>query len=414
MSAAAVRPERIDAPFLRDPAVRAVFAAVGTGGDEVRAVGGAVRDTLLGRPVVDVDFATTAPPAVVSARGAAAGMRPVPTGIEHGTVTLVANGRAFEVTTLREDVETDGRHAVVRFGRDWTADALRRDFTMNALSLGTDGTLHDPAGGYDDILSHRIRFIGDAGSRIAEDRLRLLRLFRFHAELGFGAFDPAALSAAIRARAGLRDLAAERIAQEMRKLVLAPYAVPVAEAMQDAGILTVVLGIAYPAQLGRVVAFEAAAGLAPGATRRLAALAGRVAEDVERTAMRLRLSNADRDGMAVAVDAAPRLEPPLDLAALRVAAYRLGGDGLAASLAQAAATGGRGIANYVSAFDAIRGWPIPQLPVSGSDLIAAGMRPGPAIGAVLRSIEEWWIARGFAPDRAALVARMQQMLAAQQ
>ncbi|MGV8839320.1 MAG: CCA tRNA nucleotidyltransferase [Bauldia sp.] len=414
MSADAVRPPRIDAPFLSDPAVRAVFAAVGAGGDEVRAVGGAVRDTLLGRPVVDVDFATTALPAEVAARGEAAGMRAVPTGIDHGTITLVAGGRPFEVTTLREDVATDGRHAIVRFGRDWTADALRRDFTMNALSITPDGTLHDPSGGYEDILNQRIRFIGDADARIAEDRLRLLRLFRFHAQLGFGAFDPAALSAAIRARAGLRDLAAERIAQEMRKLLVAPHAVPVVEAMQDAGVLTVILGIAYPAQLRRVAAFETAARLEPRASRRLAAVGARVSEDVDRMAARLRLSNAEQSAMAVAVDAASRLEAGRAPSELRTAAYRLGAAGIADGLAAAAAAGGREVGSYAAAFDVVRDWPIPQLPVSGGDLIAAGMRPGPAIGAVLRSLEEWWIASGFAPDRSAVVARMQQMLAAQQ
>lgn len=409
-----MRPLRIEAAFLDDPAVRAVFAAVGVGGDDVRAVGGVVRDTLLGRDVVDVDFATTALPTDVAARGEAAGMRAVPTGIDHGTVTLVADGRHFEVTTLREDVETDGRHAVVRFGTDWTADACRRDFTMNALSVSADGTLHDPAGGYDDILNRRIRFIGDPAARIAEDRLRLLRLFRFHAQLAVTAYDPSALSAAIRARDGLRELAAERIAQEMRKLLVAPHAVPVAEAMQNAGILAVVLGIAYPAQLRRVAGFEDAARLEPAAPRRLAALGARVSEDIERMGARLRLSNAELSAITTAVDAGPALERTELQAELRAAAYRLGADGIEAGLAQAAAIGGRDVGVTVAAFGAVRDWPIPQLPVTGGDLVAAGMRPGPAIGAVLRSLEEWWIARGFAPDRRSLVARMQQMLAAQQ
>jgi len=318
------------------------------------------------------------------------------------------------MTTLREDVETDGRHAVVRFGRDWTADALRRDFTMNALSVEADGTLHDPAGGYGDILNRRIRFIGNADTRIAEDRLRLLRFFRFHAQLGFGSFDQDALSAAIRARAGLRDLAAERIGQEMRKLLLGPHATEVAAAMQDAGILTIILGIAYPAQLRRVMAFEAEAGLHPGLTRRLAALGARVNEDVQRMAVRLRLSNAERDAVATAVEAAPRLDLPLSPEDLRRTAYRLGADGIAGALAQAAASGGGPVLSVVRAWASIRDWQIPHLPVSGSDLIAAGVRPGPAIGAMLRSLEEWWIGRGFAPDRAALVSRMQQIVAAQQ
>ncbi len=417
MTSASVLPTRIAAEFLNDPDVRAVFDAIAVGGDEVRITGGAVRDFLLGRMRQDgkreIDFATTALPGIVAGRGEAAGMRAVPTGIDHGTVTLVANGRPFEVTTLREDVETDGRHAIVRFGRDWTADALRRDFTMNALSVEADGTLHDPANGYQDILDRRIRFIGDADTRIAEDRLRLLRFFRFHAQLGFGTFDPEGLSAAIRARAGLRDLAPERVGQEMRKLLLGPQAVEVAAAMQDAGILTVILGIAYPAQLRRVTEFETGARLEPVLAKRLAALGARVAEDAGRIAERLRLSNAEREGIVTAVDAAPRLDP-LTLEHLRGAAYRLGAEGIAAALAQAAAVGGRPIPSYSVAFDAIRDWPIPRLPVSGGDLLAAGMRSGPALGAVLRALEEWWIGKGFAPDRIALLSRMQQIVASQQ
>jgi len=410
-------PPRLAAGFLDDPDVRTIFEAIGVDGDEIRITGGAVRDALLTRDRPggpEIDFATTALPAIVVRRAEAAGMRAVPTGIDHGTVTLLAHGRPFEVTTLREDVETDGRHAVVRFGRDWTADALRRDFTMNALSVEADGTLHDPAGGYEDILEHRIRFIGDADTRIAEDRLRLLRYFRFHAQLGFGSFDPVALSATIRARAGLRDLAAERIGQEMRKLLLGPHAAEVAAAMEDAGILTVILGIAYPAQLRRVMAFEAEAGLGAGLTRRLAALGARVGEDVQRIAARLRLSNTERDAVAIAVDAAHALAPPLPPEALQQAAYRLGIDGIAGALAQAAASGGGPILPFARAWTSIRDWPIPQLPVSGSDLIAAGMRPGPGIGAIMRSLEEWWIGRGFVPDRTALVSRMQQIVAAQQ
>ncbi|MCW5715216.1 MAG: CCA tRNA nucleotidyltransferase [Bauldia sp.] len=414
VTSASVLPARLAASFLDDPAVRAVFDAVGVAGDEVRIIGGAVRDAILGRNPREIDYATTALPATVARRGEAAGMRAVPTGIDHGTVTLVTDGRPFEVTTLREDVETDGRHAVVRFGRDWTADALRRDFSINALSVEADGTLHDPAGGYGDILNRRIRFIGDADTRIAEDRLRLLRFFRFHAQLGFGAFDADGLSAAIRARAGLRDLAAERIGQEMRKLLLGSHAVPVVAAMQDAGILEVVLGIAYPVQLRRLVAFEAAAEIDARFTRRLAALGARVVEDVDRVALRLRLSNAERDGMAAAVTASTRLDPPPPPDELRRAAYQLGAEGIAGGLAQAVATGGGPILPWVAAFRSIQDWPVPQLPVSGADLLAAGMRPGPAIGAVLRTLEEWWIGEGFAPDRVALIRRMQQIVASQQ
>jgi len=194
---------RIDADWLREAPLRDVLAALDGAGEEARVVGGAVRNALLGEPHGDVDIATTAPPDEVIRRIEAAGFKAVPTGVEHGTVTVVADGRPFEVTTLREDVETFGRHATVAFGRDWRRDAERRDFTMNALSLSRDGTVHDYVGGLDDIAARRVRFIGDAATRIAEDYLRILRFFRFHAAYGEGALDPQGLAACIEARAGL-------------------------------------------------------------------------------------------------------------------------------------------------------------------------------------------------------------------
>lgn len=416
MSAPLPLPSLASAPFLADPAVKAVFAAIGQGGDEIRAVGGAVRDVLLGRATagVEVDLATTATPDVVTARAVRAGMRAVPTGIDHGTVTVVTAGRSFEVTTLRQDVETDGRRAVVRFGRDWTADALRRDFTINALSVSADGTLHDPAAGYADILAKRIRFIGDPDQRSAEDRLRLLRFFRFHAQLGFGAMDRDALGAAIRARRGIPLLAAERVGQEMRKLLVAPGAADVAVVMQDAGILTVVLGTAYPAQLRREMAFEGEAGLAPTVPRRLGALAVRIAEDIARVADRLRLANAERVAMEKALAASPRLDPLLQADDARRLAYRLTPDGFADALAQAAAMGGGDPTRFGAPIRAVAGWTVPVFPVTGTDLLAAGMRPGPILGKVLETLEEWWIGKGFAPDRTALLSRLQQTVAAQQ
>jgi len=193
-------PSLAGADWLRSSAVAGIFALLDRDGEEARIAGGAVRNALMGLPVTEVDFATTATPDVVEQRAAAAGIKSVPTGREHGTVTLISGGRGFEVTTLREDVETDGRRAVVRFGRNWEHDARRRDFTINALFVAADGTVVDPVGGHSDIQARRVRFIGDAGRRIAEDRLRILRFFRFHAQLGHGAPDAAGLAATIRAR----------------------------------------------------------------------------------------------------------------------------------------------------------------------------------------------------------------------
>jgi len=318
-------PTLSDAEWLVRPEVQQVFAALEQDHDEARIVGGAVRDALLGKAVGDIDFATTALPEAVMQRARSAGFKVVPTGIDHGTVTVIATGTGYEVTTLREDVETDGRRAIVRFGRDWLTDARRRDFTVNALSVDRIGTVHDPIGGYSDIAAHRIRFIGDPDRRITEDRLRILRLFRLHAEHGRGDLDRAALAASIRAREGLRDLSAERIGHEMRRLVVAPLAPATLVVMQESGILPIVLGgVGYIATFSRVTAFEAVVDVSPAMPLRLAALGCKVEEDVERLTLRLRLSNAERDRMLRGLVAARMLIPRPDGRGGRSALYRLG------------------------------------------------------------------------------------------
>ena len=226
--------DRIAADWLADPRLARLFSAIERDDETCWVVGGAVRNTLIGLPVTDVDVATTALPKVVMKRAAAAGLKPVPTGIAHGTVTVVAEGHPFEVTTLRRDVETHGRHATVHFGRDWSADAHRRDFTMNALYASLDGAVHDFVGGVADARAGLVRFIGEAATRIAEDRLRILRFFRFHAAYGRGAPDPEGLAAAIAAQAGLADLSAERIGQETMKLVVARRAAETVAVMSAA------------------------------------------------------------------------------------------------------------------------------------------------------------------------------------
>jgi tRNA nucleotidyltransferase/poly(A) polymerase len=405
------------APWLVRSEVRQVFAVLDQDRDEARVVGGAVRNALLGKPVGEVDFATTAMPEQVMRRAGAAGLKAVPTGIDHGTITIVVGKAAFEVTTLREDVETDGRHAVVRFGRDWLADARRRDFTVNALSVDRTGTVYDPIGGYPDILAGRIRFIGKADARIAEDRLRILRLFRLHAEHGRGDVDGAGLDAAIRAREGLRDLSAERIGQEMRRLVVAPRAAETFALMQDSGILSIVLGgVGYIATFARVAAFEAAAGAMPAMALRLAALGCKVEEDVERLTMRLRLSNAERDRMLRGLAAARALTPRPDGRGGRGALYRLGSeafrDGVALGLAFTGAAPDD--ADWGDLYRLPDRWRAPAFPLGGRDAVEAGIERGPALGRLLRAVEAWWIERDFAPDLTALRARLQQMIAAEQ
>jgi tRNA nucleotidyltransferase/poly(A) polymerase len=364
--------------------------------------------------VTDIDFATTARPETVMERAAAIGIKYAPTGVDHGTVTLITGGRGHQVTTLREDVETDGRHAVVRFGRDWAADAQRRDFTLNALSVDAAGTLFDPVGGYADLEARRIRFIGDPDQRIAEDYLRILRFFRFYAECGAGVIDEAGLQACIRGRDGIAGLAAERINHELCRLLVAERATDAAEAMAAAGILDIVLGGQGDITgLRRVIEFEQTAGLPSSYGRRLGALAVAASDDVDRLTARLKLANADRDILRDAAQGLGDALPPSEHE-LRERIYRNGKLSSAARLALAAARASTPIADWAGPLAALAGWEPPSFPVAGVDAIAAGIPRGPAIGRVLRELENWWISEDFRPDRNALLRRLQQIHAAQQ
>ena len=283
-----------DAPWLRSGPAARVLALLNGDGEEARVVGGAVRNALLKIPLGDIDIATTALPDEVVRRAKAAGIKCVPTGIDHGTVTLVVEAQPFEVTTLREDTETFGRKAKVAFGRDWVRDAERRDFTINGLSVDAGGIVHDHVGGLADIEARRVRFIGDASQRIAEDYLRILRFFRMHAAYGAGEPDRAGYLACIDGRAGLASLSAERVRMEMLKLLVAEGAAVAVQAMADAGLLLPIFGgVAYTGAFAAMIAVERALALPPNAVRRLAALTVAVTEDAKRVSARLRLSNAE-------------------------------------------------------------------------------------------------------------------------
>jgi len=382
------------AAFLEDPAFRRVVAAIEQEGDRARVVGGAVRNTLLGQPVDDIDVATTAPPDIVMARVRAAGLKAVPTGIDHGTVTVVASGRPFEVTTLRADVETDGRHAVVAFTRDWWQDACRRDFTMNAVYADADGGLFDPVGGVSDALAGRIRFIGDPEKRIAEDYLRILRFFRFHARYGEGDPDSAGLAASVAMKDGLDRLSRERIGTEMAKLVMAEGAVSVLETMQSAGILPYVLkGEGDVARLASVIASAAHHGAEAGLELRLAALA------LDHTGLveALRLSNRQKKRIESIDLWREALSRRIDAITIKEAVYRAGNEVAFEALLLAAATS-RGDALSDLA-DLARQFQVPAFPVTASLLIAEGYVPGPALGAELRRREAAWIAAGCPATR---------------
>src|ERR1700736_2025906 len=263
-----------DAPWLKSGPAARVLGLLNGDGEEARVVGGAVRNALLKIPLGDIDVATTALPDEVVRRAKAAGIKTVPTGIDHGTVTLVVEAQPFEVTTLREDTETFGRKAKVAFGRDWVRDAERRDFTINGLSVDADGVVHDHVGGLEDIAARRVRFIGDPNSRIAEDYLRILRFFRIHASYGAGEPDRAGSLACVAARAGLATLSAERVRMEMLKLVVAEGAAGAIVAMADGGLLQAILGgVTYAGPFLAMMAAERVLGLPPDPRRRLGALA---------------------------------------------------------------------------------------------------------------------------------------------
>jgi poly(A) polymerase len=398
---------KLAAPWLREGPLATLIGVLDRDGEEARVIGGAVRNALMGLDPGDFDVATTALPEEVTRRAAAAGFRPVPTGLAHGTITVLAGGLPFEVTTLREDVETFGRHATVRFGRDWRRDAERRDFTINALSLSADGTVHDYVGGLADLDARRVRFIGDAAARIAEDYLRILRFFRFHAAYGQGAPDPAALAAAIAGRAGLEQLSRERVRMELMKLLVAPRAAAALVVMSDAGILGAVLGgVPLIASFERMAAIEAALALAADPARRLAALNVMIVEDATRLWERLRLSNAEHERLATMGDAWWRIAPAMGEAAARELIYRIGADAFTERALLAFARSGDA-ADDVAWREIARlpqRWRVPVFPLKAADFIARGVEKGPALGRALAAAEEAWIAAGFPGDAPALAA----------
>ena len=409
--------------WFADPALVRVLALLNGEGGEARVAGGAVRNSLMGLPVADIDIATTLRPDEVVARAKAAGIKAVPTGIEHGTVTLVLDGKPFEVTTLRRDVATDGRHAEVAFGTDWRMDAERRDLTINALYATADGTVVDLVNGLPDIESRTVRFIGDAATRIAEDHLRILRFFRFFALYGSGRPDAEGLKACARAKDTLANLSAERVWSETKKLLAAPDPGRALLWMRQAGVLTQILpetekwGIdAIPGLVDAERAFD----WTPDALLRLAAMVPPDRARLKALAERLRLSKAE----AAVLDhwaAAPEIAPKLAETAFDRLLYRNGPQGLAIRLKLAlAAARARGLgdpdalafAGLCQRLLARAGkWKKPTFPLNGADVLAAGVPAGPKVGAVLGTIEEEWVAGNFRSDRAKLLARLEGLVA---
>lgn len=404
------------------PSLRRVFDLLNVEGGEVRVVGGAVRNSLMGVPAGDVDMATTWHPDEVVARAKAAGIKVVPTGIDHGTVTLVIDGTPYEVTTLRRDVATDGRRAEVAFGTDWKMDAERRDFTINALYADYQGEVVDDVGGLADIESRTLRFIGNAAERVAEDYLRILRFFRFFAHYGNGRPDADGLRACAQARSKLSTLSAERVWAETKKLLSAEDPGRALLWMRQAGVLTEILpesekwGIdAIP----ELVAAERAFSWAPDPLLRLAAIVPPDEERLEAMATRLRLSKAEA-GYFARWASAPAIPATTVDAALDRLLYRHGAEGISARLRLALASARRKSENdptlltETAAFQRLlkraETWKRPSFPLTGADVLKAGIPAGPRVGEILSELETLWVERNFSVDRANLVARLEAMV----
>ncbi len=403
-------PRPLVRPWMTTPQTRAVIDALERAGGVgcARFVGGCVRDALLDRDQgdLDIDIATPLTPPEVTFALKAARLRAIPTGVEHGTVTALApdaqsRGRPFEITTLRRDVETDGRRAVVAFATDWAEDAARRDFRLNALYLAPDGALHDPTGGgIADALAGRIVFVGDPSTRIREDYLRVLRFFRFLAGYGRGEPDPAAVVACTTLRAGVADLSGERVSKELLKLLSALDPGPAMRLMRDTGVLAVLLpAVTTVDRLCGVIRVERIEGVEPDAGLRLAALLPDDRAVVAEAGRRLRLTNAMRDRLLDACSNGTLVDAGLAPPAIRLAIYRLGAQAVADRLRLGWATApDRDAPSRRALLSITRDWSPPPFPISGAEVKAAGVPQGPLVGQVRREVEAWWIARDFADD----------------
>lgn len=392
--------------WLKEPALQKILDVLNQTGT-TRVAGGAVRNALLGKPVEDVDLATTLKPEEVMRAAKEAGLKVHPTGIEHGTVTVVAEGRPFEVTTLRVDVETFGRRARVAFTDDWTADASRRDFTMNALYCDQRGAVHDPLAGHDDLKRGRVRFVGEPRQRIREDFLRILRFFRFNAQYGKGSANKEGLRHCMALRRHLRVLSGERIRQELWKLLAAPRAARMLKIMNESLITRVLLGReADVKRIERMAKIDQRLHLRADPLLRLELITG----DAASYRGGLKLTNAEMARLKALKHGSPPA-PGLRKAEQKVVLYQMGRQAFldsvrlrwARSKASADDKGWRGLLTFGRRTEP------PRFPITGEDLKARGVEPGPHLGAMLSALEDWWMAAGFPEDKALLLKRLDVM-----
>lgn len=397
----------------------ALFNAITAGGANVRFVGGCVRDAVLGRDVSDIDLATDAEPMRVIELLGEKNIRAVPTGVDHGTITAIPDQRPFEITTLRQDVETDGRRAAVRYTTDWAVDAARRDFTMNALSADADGTVYDYVDGLKDLRAGTVRFIGAADERIAEDHLRILRFFRFHATYSMTAPDPEALQACRDASSQVEKLSGERVWQELSRILVVAEPMQVFALMEEARILRLLFPVGRStARLQTLAALEGMVKLPPEPIRRLTALIQPDRQEASQIATRLRLSRAETsrlDNLSASRGESRAGMPEL---ALRRSLYTLGVElfqdlillDWADQIAREPSAAVENIQDWKGTWDAAHDWAPPEFPLTGEDVIAAGVDEGPDVGDILEDIEDWWIEQAFRPDRDGCLERLQMMM----
>ncbi len=409
--AAAVPPSLAEAGWLKREETQTVLAAIECEAP-ARIVGGSVRNALIGVPVKDIDIATPARPETVMKLAEAVGLKVVPTGLEHGTVTVIVNHTPFEVTTLRRDVETDGRRAIVAFTDDWREDANRRDFTINALYCDAGGTVHDPLGGYADLVERKVRFIGDAHDRIREDYLRILRFFRFTAEYTSGDVDKKGLQAAIELQHGLDSLSAERVRAEMMRLIVAPKAAACLAVMARSGVLARVLGVQGDvAAFKRLLGIETALSSRPDPVVRLGVLAVAKLGGAMQLRDKLRLSSNEFERLARTVMPDPAYDPTTPERVAKATLYRHGAQAFIDGLLYAWSRSGDP-SDSIGRRERLRlvdRWTAPEMPVRGSDVLELGIASGPLVGKIISEFEDWWIGAEFPADPARLAEELQRI-----
>ncbi|VAV94406.1 CCA tRNA nucleotidyltransferase [hydrothermal vent metagenome] len=387
-----------DYPAFGEKSLVKLLSILNGEGATCRMVGGCVRDALLGREIIDIDLACGLPPEKVTARLEKAGVKVIPTGLKHGTITAVIEKHTYEVTTLRRDVETDGRHARVAFTDDWLEDARRRDFTFNALYLDEDGGLYDPCGGLEDLAARRVRFIGDADKRITEDALRILRFFRFAAQIGQGDLDPAGLEACVRNKHSIDRLSGERLAQELFKTLAAENLLPIIKVMVECGILKNILPDFR--ELGHFNAFvrlEQKLGRCDILGRLSCLIGNRGAS----TSRHLKLSNKQANTLKKYGMQDFEISPHMDKVDIRKIIYSFGRElfifALLQKWAETEIKDGPAFLNYAEQ------WPVPEFPLHGRDLIKSGLTAGPELGEILKKLEMEWVASDFSLSKADLL-----------